>query len=485
MHFSGRERVQCRKKFRARESLVNMEVEVKHAIAIATGLIIVALTCAGTGAGQQATHTYSTLQEKVAALRDLRDSGVLTQQEYEAKVRQLQPSSLAAAPAQPGRFAWPGTRTVQADDPHYQMTAFTLEVPATWKYAGAIEVSGAGTCHAGESNLKLTMQSPDGLYQIMKLPGVQWAASNNPQAEQNMARKGCPAVEIVSAADFMVNILLAEMHPNAKVLEVLGPGPGLQQAMQQKYQADVQYDQTMSQIVGSPLMQFKFDGARVRVQYDLDGKPMEEMLSGFVGCSEMRMPDRSTRRGCTTSDVLLVQAPLGQLDALMAMPEFDAMMKSAQPNPDWVSRRQYDNQMKQQAFVNGLVRNQQMTQQMIAASNTAFQARMQANQTFFNTLMENGRQFNNNLQASGQRAIAEDQARQNHMDAEAHQWTLYAGDRHETTNPYNGQTVTVSNRYAQQWISSDGRTVVNSNTGVNPNDYTAPGDPTFAPLIPH
>ena len=75
--------------------------------------------------------------------------------------------------------------------------------------------------------------------------------------------------------------------------------------------------------------------------------------------------------------------------------------------------------------------------------------------------------------------------RQARTDTSAHHTLLYALDQREYTNPYNCQTVAAGNRYAQQWISSDGRTVVNSNTGVNPNDYTAPGDPTFAPLIPH
>jgi hypothetical protein len=452
---------------------------------LVTSFALGALLIAQPAGGQQGQSSGVSLQQKLTALKELRDSGVLTEQEYEAKVSALQRSTAAAAPtAAAGLHGWPGTRTVEAIDSHYQMTAITLEVPATWKYAGEISVSGAGTCHAGGSSLKMTAVSQGGLFQIMQLPGVGWRASWDRQGEEKWAREGCPAIGITSAADFIVNILLPQLHPNAEIIQVLGPDAELEELMKKQFEKASGNQAAWSRGTGIPQAQLNFDGARVRVQYEVNGKQAEELLSGFVQCGDMRMPNGAVMRTCNSSNTSLIRAPLGQLDSLMATPEFVAMMKSRQLNPDWTSRVAYDEDQQRQQGINQIVQSQHLTQQMIAQSNAAFQARMAANQQFFNTLSQNNQQFINNMQARTNQSIANAQSQQAHMDAEAHQYTLYAGDKREYTNPYNGQTVVSSNRYQQQWISSDGRTVAMSNNGVNPNDYVAPGGPTFAPMVP-
>jgi len=445
-------------------------------------LALLAILPSGRTYGQQKSGTASK-QEKIEALKELRDSGVITDQEYQSKVRDL--GGIEAPSSTTGRLVWPGTRTVQADDSRYQMTAFTFEVPTNWKYIGSVDVSGKGTCHAGEPSLKVTAQSPDSLYAVMQLPGVQWAANSSAQAEEKMARRGCPPVEIKLASDFIANILLPELHPNAKIVEVLPPGAGLDAAMQQKFEADSQIDHAVTQATGIPSPDLKFDGTRIRVEYELDGgRPVEEMISGFVECSELRMPNGSTSRGCGSSNLLLIRAPQGHLDELLALPEFVAMMKSRKANPEWTSRVQNDKWRKVQETVSSINQQRAFTQNLINASNAAFQAQMQASQAFFDQLSRNNAQFNANLQASTARSIAESQAQQRRRDYETHQWVNYALDQRDYINPYNGQTVTASNRFAQQWISNDGRYVAGSNTGANPNDYIGAGGPTFSPLIP-
>ena len=181
----------------------------------------------------------------------------------------------------------------------------------------------------------------------------------------------------------------------------------------------------------------------------------------------------------------MTRAPLGELDGFVAMPEFKAMMASLKANPEWVNRRQAESQMQTQQTIAGIHQQQQFSQQMINQSNAAFQQQMAANQRFYDTLADNNRQFNANMQARTNQSIAQAQDQQARMDAEAHQWTLYAGDKREYTNPYNGQTVVASNRYTQQWVSSDGQYVVGSNSGANPNDYVAPGGPSFSLMTPH
>jgi hypothetical protein len=442
-----------------------------------------AVLSAQTACGQQATRSGASLQDKIGALKELRDSGVLSEQDYETRVRALQGAAPAPS-AHSSRLAWSGTHTVEARDPHFQMTAFTLEVPNGWKYAGEIGISGQGTCHAGAPSLRLTMESPDGLYKVMQLPGVNWGAANAQRAEYDMARKGCPPVEIFSAADFFAYILLPELHPGAKIVEVLGPGPGLETAMQDKYQTAYANNQMFSQALGSPMPQFLFDGAQVRIQFDKNGTPMEEVLSGFVQCNEMRMPQGFSTRNCNMSNMSLIQAPLGQLDALLATPEFAAMMKSKQANRDWVDMQEREQQTQNQNGINQILRDRGQFNAMLAQSQTAFQAQYQANQAFYDTLNRGAQQFNHQLQVNGQNFLANAQQQQARQDDQAHKFALWAGDKQENINPYNGQTVVTSNKYAQQWISNDGRVAVGTQNGVNPNDYVGPGGPTFAPMTP-
>jgi len=444
-----------------------------------------AVLAAQTAGGQQATRSGASVQEKIAALRELRDSGLLSEQDYEAKVRALQGAASAPAPSgHVSRLAWSGKHTVEAQDPHFQMTAFTLEIPNGWRYAGEIGISGQGNCHKDEPSLRLTMESPDGLYKVMQLPGVMWRAANDQRMDYDMAQKGCPAIEIFSASDFFSHILLPELHPNAQIIEVLGPGPGLEQAMQDAYQKTYQRHEMITQALGQPMPQFNFDGARVRIQFDQNGTPIEAMLSGFVQCEDLRMPSGFDLYSCSMSNMSLIQAPLGQLDALLAMPEFATMMQNRRVNRDWADQQSREQMAKDQNMVRQINGDNQRFQAMMAQNQANYNAQYSANQALYDTINRGGQQFNHQLQVNGQNFLANARDQRARRDDEAHRYTLYAGDQQQNINPFNGQTVVTSNKSPQQWISNDGRTTVGTGNGVNPNDYVGPGGPTFAPMTP-
>jgi len=120
--------------------------------------------------------------------------------------------------------SWSGTRKAEITDPQYQMTAYTLEVPAGWKFAGAIARDPG--CHAKGPGLKFTMQSPDGLTAMVFLPGMSWTWTTSPSMQKIMESQHCPAVDIDSAASFLVNIAVPNMHPKAKIVSVLPLPPG-------------------------------------------------------------------------------------------------------------------------------------------------------------------------------------------------------------------------------------------------------------------
>src|ERR1035438_6801949 len=183
------------------------EIVMKHKIAAMAGLALVGLIGAGVLYSQQKVHPSAAQQEKIAALKELRDSGVITAQEYDSKVQALQASSPAAsatsAPAHGSKMAWSSTRPVEITDPVYQMTAYTMEIPAGWKYAGII--ARPLGCHGGGAAIKFTAQRPDGMSATSVPPGGAWTWSGSANMQKIMEQSHCPGIDIETAASFLEN----------------------------------------------------------------------------------------------------------------------------------------------------------------------------------------------------------------------------------------------------------------------------------------
>jgi hypothetical protein len=111
---------------------------------------------------------------------------------------------------------WTDTRKTVITDPQYQMTAFTMDAPANWKFAGTIARDPG--CHASSFGLKFSLQSPDGSTAISVLPGMNWAWTTSPSMNKLMEQSHCPGVEIDSAAAFLVNIAVPNLRPKAKII---------------------------------------------------------------------------------------------------------------------------------------------------------------------------------------------------------------------------------------------------------------------------
>ena len=69
------------------------------------------------------------------------------------------------------------------------MTAYTLDVPSGWKFAGTIARDPG--CHSKGASLKYTMQSTDGLTGVVIMPGVTWNWRSNSQMQKIMASSHC------------------------------------------------------------------------------------------------------------------------------------------------------------------------------------------------------------------------------------------------------------------------------------------------------
>jgi hypothetical protein len=387
------------------------------------------------------------------------------------------PGQAAAGRAGSGQASgasWSSTRHVEIADPQYQMTAYTMDVPSGWKFAGAIVRPGG--CHANGAGLSYTVQSPDGVTAIVGLPGVAWTWNTSEQKRKFMEQSHCPGIDIDSASSFLVNIAVPNLHPHAKVVSVQQLLPEGQAALAKQLEQMKQSNATMAAQYGQQPQKLTLDGARVRVQYERDGKQIEEQIVSVVNCTtskQMAMFNQpaAEQRMCTSRGTWITRTSQGQLDTFLARSEVKALGKTLTINHEWDNKLAADMQAKFNQFQ--------------AQNNAQFQANLKANQAQFDQRIQQQKQFDANLRQSTDRAIAQDRARQAAIDNSAHQTALYSLDRQEFKNPNTGQTIEASSQYNHQWISSDGSTLIQTNDhGYDPNGQVYPVSQSWSELVP-
>lgn len=386
-------------------------------------------------------------------------------------------ASMSAAPPQDtsgSAISWSSTQTVPVEDPQYQMTAFTLDVPANWKSAGAI-VHGGG-CHGKSVSLKYTMQSPDGTAAIVVLPGVRWTWTDDPNVQRMMEQQHCAPIALTTAADFLVNIAVPNIRPNAKIVGVLPLLPEGQASIAKQLETERQQSAATARQYGQKPPELTIDGARVRVQYLRDNRSVEEMISAVIDCTATTLPPLPgqpafKRRDCSSRSTVIERAPQSLLDRFVDSPQTKALPASVKPNPQWQARVQQD---QQAAF-----------RQMQDSNNHQFQAFTQHSRDVTNQMLANGRAFQQSLQRSTDSAMANDRAQQNAVDHAAHLQELDSLNQKDFVNPATGQTVQASSLYNHQWMSSDGSTLIQTDDhSFDPNRQVSENNQDWTELEP-
>jgi hypothetical protein len=396
---------------------------------------------------------------------------VASQQKSASTLAKVAPS---AATGHSAKALFSSTRKAEIQDPQYQMSAYTIDVPSDWKFAGTI--ARPGGCHSSGPALKFTMQSPDGLTAMVRLPGVTWSWNSSEQRRKFMEQAHCPGIDINSAASFLVNIAVPNIHPNAKILEVLPLEEEGKASLAKQLEQQKQQNAAMAAQYHQPPQNLTLDGARVRVQYTRDGHAEEEEIGAVVGCvgshqNAMYAMPASDNRICTSRGEWITRTPQGQLSSFLAQPQVKNLGKSLTINHDWDNRVAAD---AQAAF-----------QRQQAQNNAQFQANLQANQAQFNQRIQQQKQFDANLRAGTDRAMAQDRARQDAIDASAHNMVNYSLDRQDYRNPSTGQVITADSGYNHQWISSDGSTLIQTNDHTfDPNGQVYPVSQSWSELVP-
>lgn len=362
---------------------------------------------------------------------------------------------------------------MQVVDPRYQLTAVSMEVPADWRFAGTIARDQG--CHAAGPALKFTARSPDGAFGLSQLPGVQWSWASSPGLQRIMQQQGCAAVELHSAADFLVNLAVPMLRPGARVTDVGKLLPEGQAALATQLEQLRQQNAAMARQYGQPPQKLSLEGARIRVAFEQGGRQVEELFTAVVNCTESQLPalgnePASVRRSCSSRSTVIATAPQGKLDEFLASARFLAVSKSVVYHPDWQAKVAAD----QQADFN----------RAQAAGNAAFQRTLQSGRDGNAALQRNAKQFDRDLRQRTDRVLANDRARTQAMSDSAHATALHSLDRQDFVNPATGAKIEASNRFHHQWISSDGQRLIQTDDhAFDPNGQVDPNQ-SWTELVP-
>jgi Short C-terminal domain len=441
------------------------------------------------------TNASGNSQQKIAALKDLRDTGVISQQEYEAKVQALRAgapqdstaSDQAARPRDSGNsdqarapqsapasdqasgFSWSDTRQVEIDDPQYQMRAYTMAIPANWRFAGTI--ARPRGCHANGWGTVYTAESADGSTAVILLPSVQWNWNSRPDLQRQMAARGCPPVEFTSPEDFLLQVALPMMRPKAELLTIDPPSPQMQAGLDQQLEKMREENAAMARQYGQRPQELSLEGAAARIKYQRNGQTVEELVAVVVGCTGSRFAGNmvagpNEKRQCQTRGTYVSRAPLGKLDAIL--PQL-SKVRGFQTNQEWHTRLDNDLRMA--------------SDQAIAQSWADHNARMAESDRFMAIQTQNWQA--GEIARAGQvnRALAQGQADMNARDAEAKAVQRAVLGQGLYRDPATGQQFVTSTRTNHMWQGSGGTFVGNDDPNFNPN--SVPGTyETFHELEP-
>ncbi len=364
-----------------------------------------------------------------------------------------------------------GTRTVEINDSVLNMNAYTLKVPANWKFIGLLlRPHGCYGPMVAADGMSYSAVAPDGVNAVMQLPGAQWMWSTDGTSPQG---RQCAPIAINSATAFLLNIAVPHIHPTARIIGIQPLSPQDQQGLEEARRRQAAMDINSGQLHIRNLA----DLGKVRIEYVLDGRFVDEQLSTFVTCMVndqpafpvLHRPARSVAT-CQAHGIWVRRAPKGALDQLVAQ---IAALKLGPPqiNPQW---DQEVTQRMKAAFA-----------QYQAAQDKQFQSIQQHYRQVTANMIANGQRFNDNLVQTAQHAMAADRAQQAEIDHAAHLQVLDSLNRQDFIDPQTGKKIETSNQYMHNWISTDkSEVVLNNDSTFDPNGVVDPIREGWTELIP-
>ena len=413
--------------------------------AIKIGIVLAVLAAAGTIAAiglvflvdkwQRTTLASSqsgiTPQQK-ASLDEALKAGVITQDEYNAKLR---PVASAAAPPSPGRPSAAATdpakvkwTVVTVSDPMFNMPAYKVKIPADWKFEGAVVRT---NCEG--AMLVYRTESPDGLTGVQVMPHVHWTYSQNPQVLRQ-ANQACHVHPPVPSAQQAPEIVAAA-RPQPEILSI---APLTQPEVAGMYAKDNQVYENQARASGNPNAagHESGDAVEARIRYSYQGHAEEEIITVSTtvtdaavavtgsGANGIIQPGWAHAQR-TDTYVSGVRAPLGTLDA--SMPLLKGVLMAMIPD--------YDKAV--------LAFNNQQFQQVEAIGRGMFGDTLKAGEVAHQNLMAQHQAYSQWQQQSYANERQQFQVEMNNKTAQNKNFVDYVSNQTYYMNPETGATATV------------------------------------------
>jgi hypothetical protein len=420
------------------------------------------------------------LEQKADALRALDkalQSGILTKDEYRTKTAALlasetpaplaehatQSNALPAAvpsenpiPAKPAPDLKDVTATSSDLKNHYlrlkkvlvmdqngferPLASASMLLPTDWQSQGATQWNIKDSCNTIQTTFHAS--GPDGRgFEVF--PERNWSWADDPTFLQRdfaqkaqMGTHACDVMPPMGAADYLRRNL-ARVRPNARIVSI-EPLPKIMQALQQQAR---QTEQTAAQY--QLRQRIRPDIVRARLQYNLNGKPVEEWLvvktivTGTVGPSFNGSSGQMTQAFTYSCNATAIaeRAPQGELDSSEKF--FELLVSTIRVNPEWQNRINQHASAMQQIELKGI------RDRSAIVSKNADDIR--------------------NIQRQGW---------ENQQKSEDHVFRQYSEatrDVETYRNPTTGDTVELSNQYGHAWVNDRGEYLLSDQASFDPS----------------
>lgn len=397
---------------------------MKHKFAALTFAAFLFAVGISKGYGQEQPLRSAADRQKIEALDDAYKNGVLTQQEYDAKLREL--NAGAGAPNAGGAI---DTRIVGIFDPILQLNFLTMPIPSDWVFQGGL-VQGS-SCGGFVSNF-YRATSPDGLSGSKELPRLDWAWSDNAPYDPGPRSDCLPYNRPIAAADFlqyMVSLLHVEY---------------VKDFMTEAELENARRPRNSGGILATE------DVARALTRFKINSIQEEELMYVHIICNYKAYlpPMRGVPNHVCSAYVNLTWAPEGKLVATYRMVQSTMAWRF---NPAWLQRRAQLTAQQTANMVGQIIANGQAFRQ-------GMDMRFQQHQELMATMQQG-------YDRSNQRAI-EGMNAQQHMSDD---WCDYALGVQKRYDPTTGQLSKTNSAYTYDWVNAEGKHLQYNDINSNPN----------------
>ncbi len=386
-------------------------------------------------------------------------------------------SSSASAPSGSGAAStdFGPMKDVQIFDPMFNMVAYTMSIPKSWNFEGAV-LHGPG-CQFGLMSPVLRAYSPDLQYGIQIIPTSDFYWADDKRAMPT--GPACKILQPMSAEDYG-RLIVTQIRPGA-VVDLVEASPN-----EASFKANLDKSNQMLAAQAASVgnrnpISSKGEAKWIHIHYDLNGHVEEEILNVAMSVTDQPTSVIVSRPGQvlqtaikhrfdSTPYVNGSRAPQGQLQKYMDA--FKVVGTSFKANPDYNA--------KYAAYM------QDLTNKSIAASWAVTNSILAQGRAEQAQRTANAQAFIANMQKQGDARNAQFNAQMAAKDAHTKDVVDYLLDQQLYVNPTTGQTQTQSNQYNHTYTngSGPGSTVVQSNAPANPQGVL-PGNWTELQPIHH